>query len=229
MSILCWALDNPPPAHILLISGDGGFASVLHQLRLKQYTVLLACSDRHVCPGLLSAAATVFDWSSFSTGIAADHVILPKPTLHLEPLHDDTPVVVASCTALKKEISNAFRSLKDDHLMPTLRNLEEWSRYRGGQKHIGGILSQAIEMELIAKVNVPPGKTWVYLPLNTELWHCVDLNNTQHNYSGRSWKRLRQYMLDNKEWELFSKSQTRYVGKPLSLCLLLWYDIFCIR
>ena len=154
---------------------------------------------------------------------------VPKLNLQLEPRRADQPVHGASCAGLKKEIDNAFRSLKDDHLMPTLRNLEEWSRYRGGQRDIGGLLSQAIEMELIAKVKVPPRKTWVYLPANAQLWHCVDLNNTQHNYSGRSWKRLRQYMLDNKEWELFSKSQTRYVGKPLSLCLLLCYDIFCIR
>ena len=147
----------------------------------------------------LISSTLEFNQTSVDVDVFADTEVLPKPNLQLEPRRADQPVHGASCAGLKKEINNTFRSLKDDHVMPTLRILEEWSRYRGGQKDIGGLLSQAIEMELIAKVKVPPRKTWVYLPANAQLWHCVDLNNTQHNYSGRTWKRLRQYMLDDKE------------------------------
>ena len=169
-----------------------------------------------------------FIQSSVSTDVFGANQILPHPLsqplsttavrvtasskveFQLEPPHADKAVHGAAFTGWK-EIKNAFSSLKGDLLMPTLRNLEEWSRYRGGPKDIGRLLSQALEMGLIAKVNVPPGNTLVYRPSNTELWHCVDLNDTQHNYCRRSWKTLRQYLLDNREWRLFSKSQSRYV------------------
>ena len=220
VAMVSWVLDNPPPAHILLISGDAGFASVLHQLRLKQYNVLLACPRGYINAGLLSAAAAVFDWSSVSTGIASSHVTRPKENLKLEPPHADKAVHGAAFTGWK-EIKNAFSSLKGDLLMPTLRNLEEWSRYRGGPKDIGRLLSQALEMRHIAEVNVPPGNTMVYRPSNTELWHCVDLNNMHHNYSDKRWKGLRQYLLSKKEWKLFSKSQTRYAVRHFTgLCRL---------
>ena len=179
-----------------------------------------------------------FIQSSVSTDVFGANQILPHPLsqplsttavrvtasskveFQLEPPHADKAVHGAAFTGWK-EIKNAFSSLKGDLLMPTLRNLEEWSRYWGGPRDIGRLLSQALEMRHIAEVNVPPGNTMVYRPSNTELWHCVDLNNMHHNYSDKRWKGLRQYLLSKKEWKLFSKSQTRYAVRHFTgLCRL---------
>ncbi|MCO5592589.1 hypothetical protein L7F22_046592 [Adiantum nelumboides] len=74
VGMLFWALDNPPPAHFLLISGDGDFANALHRLRLKGYDILLARPDQPVKPALLGAATSVWYW----TNVAKGHIALPE-------------------------------------------------------------------------------------------------------------------------------------------------------
>lgn len=74
VAMLFWALDNPPPAHFLLISGDGDFANALHRLRLKGYDILLARPDQPVKPALLGAATSVWYW----TNVAKGHVTLAE-------------------------------------------------------------------------------------------------------------------------------------------------------
>lgn len=76
VAMLFWALDNPPPAHFLLISGDGDFANALHRLRMKQYNILLVRPDQHVKPALLGAATSVWYWTSVAEGrlSAFEHV-----------------------------------------------------------------------------------------------------------------------------------------------------------
>lgn len=68
VAMLLWALDHPPPAHILLVSGDGDFANALHRLRLKRYNILLACPVIHVQPALLGAAKKVWYWKDLAKG-----------------------------------------------------------------------------------------------------------------------------------------------------------------
>ncbi|MCO5582672.1 hypothetical protein L7F22_036571 [Adiantum nelumboides] len=74
VGMLFWALDNPPPAHFLLISGDGDFANALHRLRLKGYDILLARPDQPVKPALLGAATSVWYW----TNVAKGHIALSE-------------------------------------------------------------------------------------------------------------------------------------------------------
>ncbi|KAF3561936.1 hypothetical protein DY000_02019398, partial [Brassica cretica] len=57
--------DNPPPAHVFLISNDEGFASVLHRLRMSNYNVLLASKSSGV---LCSAASIMWDWEGLIKG-----------------------------------------------------------------------------------------------------------------------------------------------------------------
>ncbi|KAJ7557856.1 hypothetical protein O6H91_04G012600 [Diphasiastrum complanatum] len=69
VGMILWALDNPPPAHILLISGDRDFSNALHRLRMKTYNILLARpAGVNVSTSLLAAASSVWIWTSLAKG-----------------------------------------------------------------------------------------------------------------------------------------------------------------
>lgn len=72
VAMLLWALDNPPPANILLISGDGDFANALHRLRLKTYSILLAVPAQFVKPALTGAAKKLWFWKDMAKGQLAE-------------------------------------------------------------------------------------------------------------------------------------------------------------
>ena len=62
-----WVSQNPPPAHLFLISGDKDFAGILHRLRMNNYNILLAIPGR--APDVLCSAATVmWQWPSLLKG-----------------------------------------------------------------------------------------------------------------------------------------------------------------
>ncbi|XP_010484263.1 PREDICTED: uncharacterized protein LOC104762633 [Camelina sativa] len=66
--LMCWVSQNPPPAHIFLISSDSDFASVLHKLRMSNYNILLAGYEE-ATPGVLcSAASIMWDWDALVRG-----------------------------------------------------------------------------------------------------------------------------------------------------------------
>lgn len=72
VAMLLWALDNPPPANVLLISGDGDFANALHRLRLKTYSILLAIPQQFVKPALTGAAKKLWFWKEMAQGQLAE-------------------------------------------------------------------------------------------------------------------------------------------------------------
>ncbi|THU69045.1 hypothetical protein C4D60_Mb08t10230 [Musa balbisiana] len=67
VDMLFWALDNPPPANYLLISGDRDFSNALHQLRLRRYNILLA-QPPNVSQALVAAANSVWNWKVLVAG-----------------------------------------------------------------------------------------------------------------------------------------------------------------
>jgi len=82
MNLMDWVSQNPPPAHLFLISADGDFARMLHQLRMHNYNILLA-STRNA-PGVLCSAATIiWQWSSLIKGehLSGKHLNLPPDGL----------------------------------------------------------------------------------------------------------------------------------------------------
>ncbi|KAJ4715435.1 meiosis arrest female protein 1-like [Melia azedarach] len=62
-----WVTNNPPPAHLFLISGDRDFASILHRLRMNNYNILLA-SPASAPNVLCSAASIMWNWESLLRG-----------------------------------------------------------------------------------------------------------------------------------------------------------------
>ncbi|XP_044482858.1 meiosis regulator and mRNA stability factor 1-like isoform X2 [Mangifera indica] len=67
VDILFWAVDNPAPANIMLISGDRDFSNALHQLRMRRYNILLAQPQKASAP-LLAAAKSIWLWTSLVAG-----------------------------------------------------------------------------------------------------------------------------------------------------------------
>ncbi|XP_044482466.1 uncharacterized protein LOC123208900 [Mangifera indica] len=67
VDMLFWAVDNPAPANIMLISGDRDFSNALHQLRMRRYNILLAQPQKASAP-LLAAAKSIWLWTSLVAG-----------------------------------------------------------------------------------------------------------------------------------------------------------------
>lgn len=67
VDLMYWVSQNPPPAHLFLISGDRDFAGILHRLRMNNYNILLASSES--APSVLcSAASIMWHWTSLLNG-----------------------------------------------------------------------------------------------------------------------------------------------------------------
>ncbi|XP_009130161.1 uncharacterized protein LOC103854945 isoform X3 [Brassica rapa] len=58
-----WVVENPPPANIMLISGDIDFSDALHRLRMRRYNILLA-HPQNISPSLVASAKTSWLWRS---------------------------------------------------------------------------------------------------------------------------------------------------------------------
>jgi hypothetical protein len=82
--MVLWALDHPPPAHFLLISGDRDFSNVLHRLKFRQYNIMLATTIT-AKPTLMNAASLVWDWASLARGQQLDPVPKAKRQAILSP------------------------------------------------------------------------------------------------------------------------------------------------
>ncbi|KAK1678507.1 hypothetical protein QYE76_039355 [Lolium multiflorum] len=67
VDMLFWALDNPPPANYLLISGDRDFSNAIHKLKMRRYNILLA-NPPNVSQTLVAAAKSVWLWKSLVAG-----------------------------------------------------------------------------------------------------------------------------------------------------------------
>ncbi|XP_037476195.1 uncharacterized protein LOC119353651 [Triticum dicoccoides] len=67
VDMLFWAIDNPPPANYLLISGDRDFSNALHKLKMRRYNILLA-QPPNVSQTLTAAAKSVWLWRSLVAG-----------------------------------------------------------------------------------------------------------------------------------------------------------------
>ncbi|KAG6710518.1 hypothetical protein I3843_05G006400 [Carya illinoinensis] len=69
VDMFLFALDNPPPSTIMLISGDIDFSPALHILGQRGYTVILVIpSGAGVSSALTSAGKFVWDWASVAHG-----------------------------------------------------------------------------------------------------------------------------------------------------------------
>ncbi|XP_010259205.1 PREDICTED: uncharacterized protein LOC104598721 [Nelumbo nucifera] len=69
IDMFLFALDNPPPSSIMLISGDVDFAPALHILGQRGYTIILVIpAGVGVSSALSNAGRFVWDWPSVARG-----------------------------------------------------------------------------------------------------------------------------------------------------------------
>ncbi|KAJ8424505.1 hypothetical protein Cgig2_017738 [Carnegiea gigantea] len=69
VDLMHWVAQNPPPAHIFLISSDRDFAGILHRLRMNNYNILLAGREGKYTSGVLCSAATImWQWEELAKG-----------------------------------------------------------------------------------------------------------------------------------------------------------------
>ncbi|KAI8554027.1 hypothetical protein RHMOL_Rhmol05G0065400 [Rhododendron molle] len=83
VDMFLFALDNPPPSSIMLISGDVDFAPALHVLGQRGYTVILVIpSGVGVSSALSNAGRFVWDWHSVAGGegfvLPSRNIIRPR-------------------------------------------------------------------------------------------------------------------------------------------------------
>ena len=93
VDILAYAMDNPAPSTIVLISGDRDFAYALSILRLRRYhIVLITLSNAH--PSLKAQASLCFNWISDASGtidptsVLQQHTSPRKRKTSIPPSHD---------------------------------------------------------------------------------------------------------------------------------------------
>lgn len=113
VDLMYWVSQNPPPAHLFLISGDRDFASILHRLRMNNYNVLLASPEN--APGVLySAASIMWHWNALIRGenLAGRHFNQPPDGPYGSwyghykvPLEDPFPVNEQPSSLRAEEVS----------------------------------------------------------------------------------------------------------------------------
>ncbi|KAK8934742.1 hypothetical protein KSP39_PZI014597 [Platanthera zijinensis] len=107
-----WVSQNPPPAHIFLISGDGDFAKLMHRLRMDNYNILISCTVT-ASGDLLRAASVMWPWIELVKGesVVPRHFNDPPDGLdgswygHYEGRLDDPSEHVDNPTPLQPEES----------------------------------------------------------------------------------------------------------------------------
>ncbi|KAI3982108.1 hypothetical protein MKX01_019014 [Papaver californicum] len=78
VDMFLFALDNPPPSTILLISGDVDFSPALHILGQRGYTIILVIpAGVAVSSSLTKAGRFVWDWPSVARGEGFAHPKMP--------------------------------------------------------------------------------------------------------------------------------------------------------
>jgi hypothetical protein len=81
--IFVFAIHNPAPQSVVLISGDGGFAYCLAKLRQMDYQIILVAPPSGTSMILRETADVIFEWSEMMSLEGDD---IEEPTLRFDPL-----------------------------------------------------------------------------------------------------------------------------------------------
>ncbi|KAJ3009144.1 UNVERIFIED_CONTAM: hypothetical protein HDU68_002811 [Siphonaria sp. JEL0065] len=117
VDMLFFALDNPPPSVVVLISGDSDFNSALSKLRNRQYTIVLIQAHETTKPVVKTLADKLLHWKL--------DVLTPKA--HNEDLGDEeTPPRITDATTSPSGRKNKVRgSLTEVELTNLLEELDQ--------------------------------------------------------------------------------------------------------
>ncbi|KAM0025105.1 putative transcription factor interactor and regulator CCHC(Zn) family [Helianthus debilis subsp. tardiflorus] len=94
VDMFLFALDNPPPCSIMLISGDVDFSPALHVLGQRGYTVILVIPSRvGVSSALSNAGSYVWDWSSVVRGEGFLPSLKSQISENADPINEEEAIV----------------------------------------------------------------------------------------------------------------------------------------
>lgn len=119
--MLFWAIDNPPPANYLLISGDRDFSNALHKLVMRRYNILLA-QPPNVSQALTAAAKNVWRWKSLLAG---------------EPPLAESPYISSTSNGNMDDVDTTKNIVSDSsdttpHTYPQVQNSFQFDHQKGG-------------------------------------------------------------------------------------------------
>ncbi|KAL5198200.1 hypothetical protein ABZP36_001712 [Zizania latifolia] len=117
VDMLFWAIDNPPPANYLLISGDREFSNVLHKLTMRRYIILLA-QPPNMSQALTTAAKSVWLWKSFVAGeppLAVSLYIISTSSANMAELDTSLNIVSDSSDTTTRTNSQMQNGFQIDH------------------------------------------------------------------------------------------------------------------
>lgn len=121
VDIMVFVKDNPPPATIILISGDRDFAYLLSTIRWRKYQVVLISNSFMTHESLTAQASVVYDWQSDILKTQPPHK--PPP---LRSIRETSSVVFP---AAPKEFGGSSASdvhpagLPEEHVTPAVHPL----------------------------------------------------------------------------------------------------------
>ena len=106
--------DNPPPATIILISGDRDFAYLLSTVRWRKYNVVLISNSFMTHESLTVQASVVYDWKSdiLKTQPSSKPLALPG---------SQTFPSVASLTTPRESDNRSESSLSNERVAPAIQ------------------------------------------------------------------------------------------------------------
>lgn len=118
VDMFVFALDNPPPSTIVLISGDVDFAPALHVLGQRGYNVITVVPTKCVNTALVSAGRLVWDWPCVARG--EDQIRSYHPGANLDPIasiayQEDEEVVYAGKTYSPRRLFDPYDSTIEQH------------------------------------------------------------------------------------------------------------------
>lgn len=116
VDMLFWAIDNPPPANYLLISGDRDFSNAIHKLKMKRYNILLA-QPPNVSHTLTAAAKSVWLWKSLLAGeppLAKSPYVSSTSSGNKDDL-DTSKNIVSNSSNATRDINPQVKDVLCDH------------------------------------------------------------------------------------------------------------------
>ncbi|KAJ3053606.1 hypothetical protein HK097_003873 [Rhizophlyctis rosea] len=82
VDMLAFAIDNPPPATIVLISGDRDFVYALSTLRNRRYNIILIVPNKGASVILKSQANAILEWRYDVLNLDVSSSLLPTSNAH---------------------------------------------------------------------------------------------------------------------------------------------------
>ena len=129
-----WVSENPPPAHVMLIAGDRGYARTLRQLRENKYNILLVTRDAPPSKVFSDIASILWKWSAIlEKKPLGKHLNDPLMDTCLMKVHrrpkksSNISTVYVFCTVERDNANDALLERRPPRIRPLYSSF--WSHY----------------------------------------------------------------------------------------------------